>query len=47
MGLSPSQGELNVALRPIFTNIQGAHLIHDDLIIATQTKAEHDQAVLV
>ena len=33
MGLTPSQGELGVALRPIFANIKGVHVIHDDVIV--------------
>ena len=38
MGLSPAQGKLNAALRPLFVAIPGAHIIHDDLIIATETE---------
>ncbi len=44
MGLKPSQGELNAALAPLFSHINGVHLIHDDLIIATTTKAQHKKA---
>ena len=45
MGLTPSQGELAVALRPIFANIKGIHVIHDDIIAATNTDQEHEQAI--
>jgi len=45
MGMSPAQGELNVALKPVFAHIESAHLIHDDLIIATNTFEEHEEAV--
>ena len=46
MGLKPAQGELNVALKPIFAHTPQVHLIHDDLIIATKTHEEHKEAVL-
>ena len=29
MGLKPAQGELNIALKPVFAHIPQAHLIHD------------------
>lgn len=45
MGLKPSQGELNAALGPVFAHIKDAHLIHDDLIVATETNDEHRQAI--
>ena len=45
MGLKPSQGELNAALTPIFSHINGVHLIHDDVVIATSTNDEHLKAV--
>ena len=41
MGFKPAQGELNTALRPLFAHIPNAHLIHDDLIIATKDMKEH------
>ena len=41
MGMKPAQGELTVALRPIFANIKGAFLIHDDLILATVDTKDH------
>ena len=45
MGLSPSQGELTVALRPVFGDIPNVHVIHDDVIIGTKTDEEHKTAV--
>ena len=45
MGVKPAQGELNMALQPLFANILQAHLIHDDLIAAATTNAEHNQAI--
>ena len=45
MGLKPAQGELNAALQPLFSHIPHAHILHDDLIIAAITQAEHDKAV--
>ncbi len=41
MGVKPAQGELNMALQSLFAQIPQAHLIHDDLIVATETEAEH------
>ena len=41
MGVKPSQGELNAALAPIFRHIPNAHLIHDDLIVATKNFDDH------
>ena len=41
MGMKPAQGELTAALRPIFANIKGAFLIHDDLILATVDTEDH------
>ena len=46
MGLKTAQGKLNVALKPIFTHILQAYLIHDDLIIATKMHKEHKEVVL-
>ena len=46
MGLKPAQGELSVALKPVFTHIPQADLIHNDLIIATKTHKEHKEVVL-
>ena len=45
MGLKPAQGELNAALAPLFQHIPFVHLIHDDVIIATDTEEEHLAAV--
>lgn len=45
MGVKPAQGELNMALQPLFAHIPHAHLIHDDLIVATETDAEHNIAI--
>ena len=45
MGLAPSQGELIVALRPVFSSIEGARIIHDDLVVATKTDEEHEKAI--
>ena len=45
MGIKPAQGELNVALKPVFAHIPYTHLIHDDLIIAAPTEDEHNQAL--
>ena len=45
MGLKPAQGELNIALRPIFAHLNGAHLIHDDLVLATKTYEEHIELI--
>ena len=44
MGLKPSQGELNAALRPIFAQIDNVYLIHDDLIIAKSNDEDHIKA---
>ena len=41
MGLKPAQGGLNATFCPIFADISNTHLIHNDLIIATQTMDEH------
>ena len=45
MGVKPAQGELNMALRPIFAHIPDVFLIHDDLIIAAKTRADHNKAL--
>ena len=45
-GLKPAQGKLSVALKPIFAHIPSAQLIHNDLIIATETHTEHKEGVL-
>ena len=45
MGFKPSQGELNTALLPLFAHIPKAHLIHDDLIIATTDMKKHKETL--
>ena len=45
MGVKPAQGELNMALRPIFDHISNVFLIHDDLIIAAKSRDEHNKAL--
>lgn len=45
MGIKPAQGELNTALQPLFAHIKNAHLIHDDLVIATVTEEDHIETV--
>ena len=45
MGTTPSSGELNKALRPLFHDIKDAHVIQDDLIIAGRTQEQHDAAL--
>ena len=41
MGLKPAQGALNAAVVPLISRITGAHIIHDDLVSATCTWAQH------
>ena len=45
MGLKPSQGELNVVLKPIFAHINNVHLIHNDVIIDTKNMSDHIKVV--
>ena len=45
MGLKSAQGELSAALLPLFAHISDVHLIHDDLVIATDTIKEHIAAL--
>ena len=42
MGCSPSSGELNAALQPIFRDFRDIHVIQDDIIVAGRNKKEHD-----
>lgn len=42
MGSKPASGELTKALVPLFADVPEAHIIHDDLILATKTKQQHD-----
>ena len=41
MGLKPAQDELNAALQPLFAHLPQVHVIHDDIVIATETESEH------
>ena len=45
MGIKSAQAELNAALQPLFAHIPEAHIIHDDLIVATVTKEAHEIAI--
>ena len=45
MGLKPAQGELNAALNPLFAHIRDVHVIHDDVVVATDTSEEHLHAI--
>ena len=45
MGSKPASGELTKAVGPLFAEVPEAHVIHDDLIIAANTKQEHDAAL--
>ena len=45
MGVKSAQGELNAALMPLFSHISDAHLIHDDVIIASEDTAQHIKAL--
>ena len=46
MSINPAQGELNkVALKPLFMPIENAHLIYNDLILATKTVSEHIETI--
>ena len=41
MDLKPAQGELNAELQPLFAHLPQVHVIHDDIVIATETESEH------
>jgi hypothetical protein len=45
MGVKPAQGELTMALQPIFSHIPDVYIIHDDLVIAAKTKKDHNRAL--
>ena len=45
MGIKSAQAELNAALQPLFAQVPQAHIIHDDLIVATLTKQEHEKVI--
>ena len=42
MGSTPASGELTKALRPLFEHIEEVHVIHDDVIIATEDTERHE-----
>ena len=46
MGAKPESGELNKALRPLFSNLPAVHVIHHDLVVATSTLEEHKDATI-
>lgn len=46
MGVKPASGELTKALIPIFTNMKGVHVIHNDVIIAAENAEAHDKSLL-
>ena len=45
MGTSVASGELAKALRPLFMHIPEVHVIHDDMLIATEDEVRHEQVV--
>ena len=45
MGTTPASGELTKALRPLFQHIKEVHVIHDDVIIATESSEEHERVL--
>ena len=45
MGNLVASGELNKALHPLFSKIKYAHLIYDDLIVATPDTLHHEKAL--
>ena len=45
MGCIPASGELNAALRPLFEKMEHVYVIQDDLVIAGESKEQHDQAM--
>ena len=45
MGAKPASGELTKALTPLFQNIPHAHIIHDDIIIGTDSLEKHHIAI--
>ena len=46
MGAKPASGELSKALRPLFNDLAAVHIIHDDIVIATPTLSEHEDATI-
>ena len=45
MGVKSAQGELNAALQQLFRHIPDAHVIHDDVIIASKNMEDHLKTV--
>ena len=45
MGIKCAQGELNAALIPVFSHIPDAHVIHDDVIVASKNSENHLKAL--
>ena len=45
MGTTPASGELTKALRPLFQGIKEVHVIHDDVLIATETEKHHERVL--
>ena len=46
MGLKPSQGELNSALQPLFSHLPEVHVIHDDIVVATENEVLHVEVMV-
>ena len=46
MCVKPAQGELNIALKPVFAHIPQARLTQDNLIVAAKAQEDHDQTIL-
>ena len=45
MGLEPAQGELNASILPIYGHIPQAHIIHDNLVVATSPTDSHSKVL--
>eukprot|EP00112_Aurelia_sp_Birch-Aquarium-sp1_P010952 Seg2314.7 transcript_id=Seg2314.7/GoldUCD/mRNA.D3Y31 product="Transposon Tf2-3 polyprotein" pseudo=true protein_id=Seg2314.7/GoldUCD/D3Y31 len=45
MGSLPASGELNSRLRPMLANIADAEIIHDDIVIASETRETHNKTL--
>ena len=45
MGAKPASGELNKVLTPLFNGLTAVHIIHDDLVIATESEEEHEDMI--
>ena len=46
MGTKPAAGELTKALQPLFLDMKKVHLIHDDLIIATESDEQNEEILM-